>query len=306
MFCTTVIPTIGRSTLKRAVESVLNQQAAGVEFEVVVVNDSGKPLPEEDWQRDPRVRVIQTDHQERCVARNTGAAAARGIYINFLDDDDWLLPGFIANLQPVAGRDPEAVLVYGGALMIGIKTGSRLTLHCGCSGNCFAQMMGGDWVPFGGALIRADAFVKAGKFDTQITFGEDIDLMRRLALEGEFACTQETVVAYEREGESSTNNLAAIATARQQRERPLNDSRWFSRILASASSDYWKGRVVRVLLISVADNLRKGSVVRALGRGIDVARFLAAARPHMTGPEFRKAVSGSHQTRITAVSQSQP
>ena len=57
MFCATIIPTIGREKLTRAVESVLSQDLPA-EFEVIVVNDSGRPLAEADWQRDERVRVI--------------------------------------------------------------------------------------------------------------------------------------------------------------------------------------------------------------------------------------------------------
>ena len=93
MFCTSIIPTVGRKTLQRAVQSVLDQNFSADEFEVIVVNDSGSPLPFADWQSSPLVRVIHTDHQERCVARNTAAALAKGTYLHFLDDDDWMLPG---------------------------------------------------------------------------------------------------------------------------------------------------------------------------------------------------------------------
>ena len=48
------------------------------DFEVIVVNDSGQPLPDMDWQHCPRVRVIDTNRRERSVARNTGAAIAQG------------------------------------------------------------------------------------------------------------------------------------------------------------------------------------------------------------------------------------
>ena len=103
MFCSTVIPTIGRSTLSRAVCSVLQQSFTADEFEVIVVNDSGSPLPDADWQHSDHVRVLHTNRRERSVARNTGAAIAEGRYLHFLDDDDWLLPGALKtfwDLQP--------------------------------------------------------------------------------------------------------------------------------------------------------------------------------------------------------------
>src|SRR3970040_2395364 len=92
MFCSAIIPTVGRSTLTRAVESVLTQSLPASAFEAIVVNDSGVPLPEADWQKSGRVQVVTTNRRERSVARNTGAAAANGRYLHFLDDDDWLFP----------------------------------------------------------------------------------------------------------------------------------------------------------------------------------------------------------------------
>src|SRR5690349_14742956 len=93
MFCSTIIATIGRASLSRAVASVLSQTLPpGGELEVIVVNDSGQPLPPAAWQHDPRVRVLATNRCERSIARNTGAATARGQYLHFLDDDDWMVP----------------------------------------------------------------------------------------------------------------------------------------------------------------------------------------------------------------------
>ena len=45
MFCSTIIPTIGRPSLSRAVCSVLDQEFSHDDFEVIVVSDSRKPLP---------------------------------------------------------------------------------------------------------------------------------------------------------------------------------------------------------------------------------------------------------------------
>ena len=49
----TIIPTIGRDTLSRAVQSVLDQNCGEEKFEVIVVNDSGKALPGMSWMAAP-------------------------------------------------------------------------------------------------------------------------------------------------------------------------------------------------------------------------------------------------------------
>src|SRR5215211_5878577 len=103
---TAVIPTIGRFSVKQAVESVLMQSLPGGDFEVVVVNDSGSSLLEAAWQKSERVRLVNTNKRERSVARNTGAAMARGKYLHFLDDDDWLVPDAYQHLCELSQSSP--------------------------------------------------------------------------------------------------------------------------------------------------------------------------------------------------------
>jgi len=117
MFCSTVIPTIGRPTLTRAVESVLSQKLPDDEFEVIVVNDTGTPLARSAWQESERALTVTTNRRERSVARNTGAAIASGEYLHFLDDDDWLLEGALAEFRTLASESEEA-LIYGTAELI--------------------------------------------------------------------------------------------------------------------------------------------------------------------------------------------
>src|SRR5688500_6331503 len=118
MFCSVVIPSIGRETLSRAVHSVLEQTFTTDNFEVIVVNDSGRLLLEAEWQDSERVRVINTNRRERSVARNTGAAVAKGKYLCFLDDDDWLLPNALEHFEIMARQASDTVWVYGGIKVV--------------------------------------------------------------------------------------------------------------------------------------------------------------------------------------------
>ena len=85
-----IIPTHNRPhLLPRAVQSALDQTFT--DLEVVVVDDaSTEPvqLPEQ-----PRLRVIRLDAgRGGAAARNVGTEAARGRWVTYLDDDDYLLP----------------------------------------------------------------------------------------------------------------------------------------------------------------------------------------------------------------------
>ena len=113
MICSTVIPTFHREELvARAVNSVLEQLPDRDNFEIIVVNDAGIPLQEAEWQKSPLVTVVNTNHCERSVARNVGAALAEGEWLHFLDDDDYVLPGAYAALYDVA-KTGSCVWIYG-------------------------------------------------------------------------------------------------------------------------------------------------------------------------------------------------
>src|SRR5688572_742999 len=116
MLITAVIPTIGRSTLARTVLSLVEQGLSTDELEILVINDSGKPFPEAEWQKHPQVRVIITNRAERSLACNVGAAIGRGKYVKFLHDDDYLLPGALRRLLELAEAAPESAVWFYGAL----------------------------------------------------------------------------------------------------------------------------------------------------------------------------------------------
>jgi glycosyltransferase involved in cell wall biosynthesis len=194
MFCSTIIPTVGRPTLTRAVESVLAQSLLADSFELIVVNDSGQPLPEADWQTDERVRVIHTQRRERSVARNTGAAAANGRFLHFLDDDDWLAPGALSHLYQLAQERPSAWL-YGSTQLVDRNGRSLIQLHHRLNGNIFLPTLAGEWIPLQASLIDSRVFFNEGGFNPLLSGPEDIDLLRRIALRHDIAGT-EAIVAY--------------------------------------------------------------------------------------------------------------
>ena len=118
------------------------------------------------------------------------------------------------------------------------------------------QVMAGEWIPLQASLIYAKAFFDAGGFNPHIPGTEDIDLLRWITLHGDLAETEAVVAAIEMGTEgSSTNYERAAQLRRWAREAILNESTVFARMLASATSSVWHGRVVRAYLTSVQWNL---------------------------------------------------
>jgi glycosyltransferase involved in cell wall biosynthesis len=261
MFCSTIIPTISRPTLARAVQSVLEQDFTVADFEVIVVNDSGKPLPEEEWQKSKRVYVINTNRRERSVARNTGAAIAKGEYLHFLDDDDILLPDALNAFWELSQKEKGAVWLYGSWRTVDNDGNTVNEFHPELTGNIFELLVSGEGLPLQASLVKTTSFYLAGAYDTtRVVIGvEDRDIGRRVALIGEVAYTP-NFVAQVRIGEvgSSTNWRVIAEGDRWGRDKVLQSPNALIRMFTSANASYWRGRGSRAYFASMVWNLKRG------------------------------------------------
>lgn len=302
MFCSTIIPTIGRPTLARAVNSVLDQEFTADDFEVIVVNDSAQRLPESDWQQSERIQVITTQRRERSVARNTGAAIARGKYLHFLDDDDWMLPGAFATLWKLANNN-QAAWLYGGYRLVDSAGNPLKEYRPDESGNCFIRFIAGEWLPLQVSLIKSEAFNAVGGFaplGSLLGGDEDVDLSRQIALCNDIAGTSDLVATIRFGVEDSTTNYADLrAQSRQSREKALSAPGAFARMLSSADSrksnaSYWYGRIVWTYLTSVVWNLQHRNLMTAASRMIQGTASLAYARRHFLSYSFWRGTTRPH------------
>jgi glycosyltransferase involved in cell wall biosynthesis len=255
IFCSTIIPTISRSSLSRAVESALNQNIPEGDLEVLVMNDSGAHLSKTDWQESERVQVVNTNRRERSVARNTGAAIAKGKYLHFLDDDDWLAPGAYRHFWELS-QATNAKWLYGITQLVDRQNNPLIQLRHNLQGSCFVQAMAGEWIPLQASLIERKTFLEIGGFNPLLSGPEDIDLLRRI-LRTEDICETPNLVAYVIMGrEGSTTDYAQHPQAsRWAREMLLDAANVHDRMRSSAVNSFWCGRMLRVYLTSAVWNL---------------------------------------------------
>jgi hypothetical protein len=300
VLCSTIIPTVARPTLDRAVGSVLAQELTADEWEVIVVNDSGQRLPEAGWLHSERVRVIDTGCRERSVARNAGAALARGRYLHFLDDDDWLLPGGLACLRDLA-RTSNAGWLYGGTQLVDRQGKPLIRLEHDLHGNCSAHVMAGEWIPLQSSIVRSEAFFAVGGFNPSLSGSEDNDLLRRLALHSDLAGTPTLVACIGMGEEGSTTDKGALTRQRRwAREIALDQPAALARLLdsartSSAHRSYWYGRITRVYLTSVLWNLRHKRPFTAASRATFGLALLALAGRHLVSAGFWHALAKRYE-----------
>jgi glycosyltransferase involved in cell wall biosynthesis len=261
-----VIPTIGRDTLARAVRSVFAQELED-EFEVIVVNDSGKPLPGMDWLSSPHITLVTTNRSKLPAARNVGAAMAKGEFLYFLDDDDYLLPGGLHSLLCRA-RASQANWVYGGVRCVNGDGDLVTEDRPHRSGNLFAQLISGHSISVVVSLIRREAFVAAGGFDPLMECLEDREFACRFALSSSFEYVEDLVACCRVSHATTTFDWGKAPRANMiLREKALNAPGALTRARKSAKRDaLWHGRAARTYLASAKVNLDSLSLLKVANR----------------------------------------
>lgn len=203
--------------LARALCSVLAQTYQDIE--ILVVNDAPQETELEARVRakvesfgEGRIRYLLHEcNRGAGAARNTGAAAAKGEFLAFLDDDDeWLPEKLEEQLKLMA--DPEVGLVSCEQYRVS-KTGEKEYVKrkwpTGFDSD-FEVLLTGNWL--GGAsfpLIRTLAFVEAGGFDEAMQSNEESELWIRISRIAKVAICYKPLLNYYISGDSISANIPA-------------------------------------------------------------------------------------------------
>jgi glycosyltransferase involved in cell wall biosynthesis len=121
MTLSVVIPVYNRAELAaEAIASVGPGAGSGMEYEIVVVDDGSVPGEAEKLKRYcgcfKNCRLVRLEHNRGAqIARNAGLDRSIGLYIKFLDSDDILLPGSLAQ-ETAEMEQKSADLVVSGWL----------------------------------------------------------------------------------------------------------------------------------------------------------------------------------------------
>lgn len=245
-------------------------------------------MPPAEWQQSPRVQVITTNQAGRAFGSNLGAALARGTYIHFLHDDDYLMPGAIKALLEVADSG-DYVWVYGGLSRLD-NDGNHISDDIpDVQGNIITVLLAGDCVHLCVSIIRRDDFMAVGGFDPLIRIVDDKALEWKLALRGKFGRTSKIVAGVRVGAVGSTNDWSKVRQElRWVREQAMNTRGIGRHIARSMPEDHFAhGRLARAYIFSGGLNLLEGHPI------IAIARFWSAFRILMRRPmsiEFYRGV----------------
>lgn len=117
MFLSIIVPVYNvKAYLEICVASLLDQDLDRTDYEIILVDDGstdgGDALCDELAAREPNIRVIHKENGGLSSARNAGIAVAGGDYIQFVDSDDYLMPGVLKGLREQIERQDLDILRY--------------------------------------------------------------------------------------------------------------------------------------------------------------------------------------------------
>jgi N-acetylglucosaminyl-diphospho-decaprenol L-rhamnosyltransferase len=193
-----VVNTNGREFLLRCLESIRSTHPAGVEHEVLVLdNASDDGSAEAVGEAFPEVRVVARDRRAGLAENNSLLLReAGGRYCLLLNEDSELLPGATEALLEALRKDPDAG-VAGAQLVdpegasipcawrfpsLGTALAQALFLHRRLvtqSGGSDTHEVG--WVQSCTMLVRSEAAEGVGYLDPDFfVYSEEVDFQRRL------------------------------------------------------------------------------------------------------------------------------
>jgi glycosyltransferase involved in cell wall biosynthesis len=162
-----------------------------VPFEIIVVDDASSDRTAE-IAREKHVKVVATSHRQIAATRNTGARAARGDLLVFVDADTLVNPDV---LRAALGAARERAVGGGCAVLFDkpvplyatllVPILNRLYRAAGLAAGCFV-------------FCTRSAFEAVGGFDEGLYASEECTLSWALKRQGRFVLLRETVVTSSR------------------------------------------------------------------------------------------------------------
>ncbi len=124
-----ILRTCGRpETLRRTLQSLRHQTYPN--FELIVTEDgapTAQAMIEQEFSDLPIRYLNDGARHGRAANGNRGLAAAKGIFCNFLDDDDFFYPDHLELMAGLLCAHPEADLVLGSAMAMFVTKDGAIT-----------------------------------------------------------------------------------------------------------------------------------------------------------------------------------
>jgi glycosyltransferase involved in cell wall biosynthesis len=213
-----VIPLFNKEHfIKKTIQSVIEQTYQN--FELIVIDDGStdNSLAKVKAIKDSRIKIFQQKNSGASLARNKGAEHSKYNWIAFLDADDIWYRDHLNELNKSIVAFPEAQVVsnaYEIALNKNFikkpKSSRRLPKNISIIKDYFSFSYIDPLLWTSSLAVKKQCFNDIGGFDSQISSGQDTDLICRLALSYQIIFNPKTTFLHIKHTEnnlSKSNNL---------------------------------------------------------------------------------------------------
>lgn len=271
--------------LERAFNSVLEQQV--IDYEVIIVDnnsqDTTSALMKRLREKHPEIlRLASEPRQGSAAARNHGVRIARGTWIQFLDDDDVLLPGKLTRQLALVHDDTDWVI---GAFiqrdLVGNETVSTVLLRDAWKGLVY----NGNTGHTNSNLIRREKYLEVGGQDESLPNGVDIDLYFRL-LQRDSKIIYDDIpgsVYIDREGDRLTTLMGKTSRTRAVtlKRRVIDYLQAEKPAYFQENKEFFYAALLSAIRILATENMEEAeeAIKQSFPGGIDIAQLDMAFLP---------------------------
>lgn len=189
-----IIRSMDRDTLSDALDSIALQTYPNIE--VVVVNakgDAHRDLGE--WCGRFLLRMVgNQEHLGRSRAANIGLQEAKGDYLIFLDDDDWIEADHINTLVQAIKKHPEVKLAYSGAKCVDENKNPLATRFSSPFDR--TQLIAGNYIVIHAALFARELLDLGCRVDETLDLYEDWDFWIQASMHTDFLFIEKMSAIY--------------------------------------------------------------------------------------------------------------
>jgi glycosyltransferase involved in cell wall biosynthesis len=183
-----IIPTFNRAgLLKRAIESVLNQQYQN--FEIIIIDESSEHDSEEvvkSFSQDCITYVKCKQREGVAVSRNMGIKLSKGKYVAFLDDDDEWLPNKLLLQVELLEKSSDDVGVVHGNCFVDFGTKRAIFHEQDYFDQSTVSLLKTNFIANSTCLLKKKCFSSVGYHDEELSYCEDWDLYVRFSKKFKF------------------------------------------------------------------------------------------------------------------------
>jgi glycosyltransferase involved in cell wall biosynthesis len=217
-----VIPAYNSAAyLAEAIASVRAQTRA---VDEIIVVDDGSADDTAAVAETLGVRLLRQPNTGPSAARNLALREARGEWIAFLDADDQWTPDKLVRQCAALARAPALMLIASDMAEVdaqGLTVIASMQAQHGLRTrferlaglpipHALRMLLEKNFIPTGTVLVRRDALLAVGGFNTAIRYGEDLELWCRIAARHPIACLPEVHMLRRRHGANATDRTGAM------------------------------------------------------------------------------------------------